>query len=125
MRRNARLLAVAAATAAVLAALPARAARAGYEYYCTAAWVPAGQTCRGDRHSLRQNHAANWYSDTTKSVGAAAKDLNFNMYGSWVYGYGNVCHSYSGDNLLYPYITAAQVSQTMGGLQFYGSEPSC
>ena len=47
------------------------------------------------------------------------------MYGSWVYGYGQVCHSYSGQNLLYPYIKAAQVSQTMSGHQYYGSEPSC
>lgn len=124
MRRNARRFVIGAAVISALAVAPAS-AEAGAETYCWNKWVAAGGTCPGDRHSLRQNWAQNYAGDQSKSVAAAAKDVNFNMYGSWVYGYGSVCHSYSGQNLLYPYIMAAQVGQYMGGTQYYGSESAC
>jgi hypothetical protein len=50
------------------------------------------------------------------------------MYGSWVYATdGWICHSYSGNNVLYPVAQnwSGVYSQVVQGLSYWGSEPAC
>lgn len=102
------------------------AAHAGSNTYCWGYWFSSGANCHGPRHSLRQNWALNYYGDSRFLVAAAAITTDGYQYGSWVYGWGSVCHSYSGQNLLYPWMyNPDSRGQRMGGVEYWGSEPAC
>lgn len=109
--------------AAALAMLGGSApAAATTQHYCGTSTYASGASCAGPRHSLRANTAWNAAANTGYRVAAAAYDTNWNQYGSWVYGWGAVCHSYSGLNLLYPAIGNADTrTQSMFGEMRYGS----
>lgn len=101
-------------------------AQAGSNLYCWGQVFASGADCTGAKHSLRQNWSQNYYGNQSFSVAASALTENWNQYGSWVYGYGSVCHSYSGLNLLYPWMYNSDYrTQTMGGIEYWGSEPAC
>lgn len=114
------------ACALVLLLIPTS-AYAGSNTYCWGVVLSAGQNCGGPRHSLRQNHALNYYGNNSYLVAASALTTYYQQYGSWVYGYGQVCHSYSGQNILHPWMYNPESSrgQTMGGVEYWGSEPAC
>jgi hypothetical protein len=65
--------------------------------------LQGNQYCAAARHSLR---AVGNYNGSGLTVGAAAGTTsNANsLYGSWSWGGGYTCHSYSGANVLYPLI---------------------
>lgn len=126
-RRLRRLLTLVllAGLLAVVASPAVSPALAGSETYCSASYA-SGASCYGPRHSLRRNYALNYYGDSGYYEAAAAYDVNLNPYGTWVYGWGSACHSYSGANLLYPRLyNPDSRGQSIYGVQYYGSESAC
>lgn len=95
--RISRKLVVAATVAAALAA-PAAAGATDYQYFLGNP-AYAGIKIEGPRHSITLNRV--WQNQNTR-VGAGARDVDHNQYGSYNYGNGYASHTYSGSNLLYP-----------------------
>jgi hypothetical protein len=107
----------------LLAAAPS--AKAGSGTYCAKSY-PSGADCYGPRHSLRRNYANNYYGDSSYLEAAAALDTTLHPYGTWKYEYGSACHSYSGQNLLYPWLyNPDSRGQTIVGVAYYGAETPC
>lgn len=115
--------AIGAAASATLACMaPPTPAMATMQYYCGTSTYASGASCAGPRHSLRANTAWNAAANSSYYVAVTAYDTNWNQYGSWVYGWGARCHSYSGATLLYPAIgNADSRTQSMFGEMRYGS----
>jgi hypothetical protein len=99
------LLAGAGTLALSFAMAPSASASADY-WDCTAAPLTAGQWyCYGDRHSLTASYARSYGgSPFDVYVGAASSVSPVTIYASLVYGSGYRCHSYSGQNVLYPIV---------------------
>lgn len=78
-------------------------------------WISPGSYCNTSRHSLRSVSNS---SSGGRSSGSAASTTGGTggLYGSWVYGGGYSCHSYSGNNVLYPLIG----NGSGGSAAFYG-----
>jgi len=118
-------VAVGLATAVILLVAPPS-AHAGSNTYCWGQVFASGADCYGPKHSLRRNYANNYYGNQSFLEAASALTESFSQYGSWVYGYGSVCHSYSGANILYPWMyNPGAGAQTMGGIEYWGSETAC
>jgi hypothetical protein len=118
-RRRTRsvVLAGLVATAGLTAAVPvAGAASDGWSCNLT-----SGNYCSYARHSLV---SVSNYSAAGRTAGSAASTTSGTggLYGSWAWGNGYSCHSYSGNNLLYPLIkNGSSVSGTFSGGSTYGS----
>jgi hypothetical protein len=115
-RRSLRTVALLGSLAAlgVAGAAPSVAGAASDNWSC---WLGSGSYCNTDRHSIR---SVSNYSPNGRTVGSAASTTGGTggLYGSFVYGGGYSCHSYSGANVLYPLI-----SNNSGGgpAAFYGA----
>lgn len=114
-------LAIVGCAGSSLAVAPS--ASATQQQYCAGWYTTLNQNCYGARHSLRSNLVLGYYAASDPIlVGAAALDTGLNIYGSWVTGLGSVCHSYSGANLLHPWLKNASIrSGNIEGQMGYGT----
>ncbi len=104
-------------------------AEAGTNLYCYGRVLQAagqsGDNCAEVKHSLRRNYVATYYGGNT-GVWASALTVSYQQYGSWMYGSGNVCKSYSGANVLYGWMANGHNQDTkMSGVMYWGSETPC
>lgn len=119
MRSLPQRIATAAVLAVGIAAGSASLAHANSEPYCTNVYLSNYNTCEGARHSVTNNQVFG-----SASVCAGARDASHNFYGSYVCGYGNTYHCYSGANLLYPQAhNSENFYQTISGTDGYGTAP--
>lgn len=120
-----RLLAIAAMAGTFGALYVSTPASAGSNTYCWGQVFYSGVHCTGPQHALRQNWAQNHYGNDDFVVGAGAVRPSGTFYGEYMYGAGEVCHPYSGLNQLMPRAYNPDLPQTMGGTEYWGSEPGC
>jgi hypothetical protein len=117
------LLIVIAATSLACTSFTSK-ANADSAFFCPEqylGWISMGPNsyCLGARHSLTSVNARS-DGDNHKALAGAWTDTG--QYANWAEGWGRACHSYGGENVLYPAIgNPHSIAIPMWGSYYWGS----